>query len=200
MKNFFERHSLLMISFATITAAIFVFMYFNKSTAVTYDRLPLSKKMELLENSWERYKSLTGIELHRRWHLRFGKSKYVLNGRAQRNEFDCSTSIYVFLTELGAAIKYENSTDMGKRLEYQSTKRSSRRHVKPSDLIIFHKDHNGIGHIGIVEGANYRKRITYMDINGKIGGVSYQDIKFNDSRIKGIYPVTFTFWAGDILK
>jgi len=177
--------------------------YWFKKPVINYQKETLANKTELLEQTFKGYKKLGGVQLHIMWHKKFGRAKYVLQSKEQLNEYNCSNALYRFFRDLGSYVVLENAENMGKRLKINSKKRSSIKKVKAGDIIVFKKSKkSGVGHVGIVEGLSYskNKRVIYMDMDVKFSGVGYRHIDFWDKRVEGIYPVTLTFWAGNLFK
>lgn len=185
------------LSITTVTGWLF---YYTKVPKFDYVDITLSEKTQQLEKTFKAFKKLSRYEMHLIWHKKFVNAKYVLRGNILFNEYNCSNSIWVVFEELGAAIVRESAADMGLRLAMSSRKRRSIKYIKTTDIIIFKKNKRGIAHAGWVEGKTQKNKVAYMDVNVGAGGVDYKRIDFNDKRIRGIYEVTLSFWAGNLLK
>lgn len=175
--------------------------YYYKQPVITYRGLTLSERTELLGERFLEYQKLTGVELHKLWIDKFHDSKYVLNGKPLLNEYNCSNAIYTFLRSLGSLAVLENAESMGNRLAISAKRRRKLKDIRAGDIVVWKpKGKKDIAHIAIVEGRTFKNGISYMAMGVKTGGINFDSIAFNSKRLRGVYPVTLTFWAGNLLK
>jgi hypothetical protein len=162
-------------------------------------RTKLFEQIEYFYQTWLDYQELKGINHHSLWNKKFHDIEYRLDGNPKNNEHDCSSAIYWYLTELKANFSFCKVQTLYERLNFMVSKRVNIKEVKAGDLIIIYVDSNW--HIGLVEGKREKKNIVkYMDVNIAYDGAGYKQVTLNSSIVKGVFPVTFELWIGDLLR
>jgi hypothetical protein len=131
------------------------------------------------------------------WNEKYHEAAYQLNGDAKYNKYDCTSSIYWILKDLKSNFPLLAVADMQKYLEIVSSKRKGFYDVQIKDLIVMYV--RGAYHIAMVEGKK-GNTIQYLDVNVADDGAGYKTIAFDNAYIKGVYPITFELWIGDLLK
>lgn len=158
----------------------------------------LPDTVQNLQKSYSKFKSMSGSQLHDVWSKLFFYSEYKIDGKVRKNEFDCSGGETTFWKILGANVQYEDTTMKEARLKRISKPRRLIKDVQVGDIIIFRRI-KGSGHIAVVEHVN-KTKLRYMDLNIIENGQGFNTILFRSSKIQGVYPMSFAYWCGDILK
>lgn len=184
-----------------VTVVLFVtsvtgwIMYCSKSP-IPYDTADsLAEKVALAEESYDRFMEMSSLDLHIAWHTKYHEVKYEMNGRPQRDEYDCSTSVIWFTWDFGSLAVMESSKEIADRLERVSVKRKKKEEVRHTDIVIFRR-----GHAAMVEGIDNKGYVMYMEVGGTTGGVAYLRVPFHDRGILGIYKLSKAWWCGKVLQ
>lgn len=158
----------------------------------------ISEKIEYYYTTWNAFRKLSGTELHAMWNNKYHDAFYQWNGDAKYNAYDCTSAVYWLLKDLKSNYTLCTVDDLFNKLNFVSYKRQSFASVETKDLIIIYI--KNAWHVGIVEGKSINGMINYMDMNIANMGAGYKQAAFGSSIIKGIYPITFELWIGDLLK
>lgn len=190
----------IILFFAMASSAIGWEFYFSKSQGYYYYDMPKEKADKEIEKSWERYHMLSGEEIFDIWNDLFFGSKYILGGRGVGQGWDCSSSYSHFFRYLGANLVNGTAYEMGEELRIFGQKRRKSKDVRKGDIIVFKRNGNGIGHIGVIYKTDktLRRSIFYVEVSQRSNGVGYKQINFKNNRIKGIFYMSQTVWKGDV--
>lgn len=156
------------------------------------------KQINYYYYSWQDYRHMSGTELHDQWNKKFHDARYKWDGNSKYNEYDCTSAVYWLFQDLKSNYALSNVEDLFKRLSFVSAKRNSAYEVEVGDLIIIYIGGSN-WHVGIVEGKE-GSIIKYMDMDVASIGAGYRQVAFGYNTIRGIYPVTFYLWIGDLFK
>ncbi len=175
-----------------ITIFIFLSIYNSKPN------VEVVKNINKYYATWQKYDRMTGMEIHDLWNKKYHDARYKWDGNSKYNEYDCTSAVYWLFQDLGANYILTNVEELFKRLNFVSKKRYSAYEVKEGDLIIIYVGGTN-WHVGIVEGKE-GSIIKYMDMDVASIGAGYRQVSFGHNTIRGIYPVTFELWIGNLLK
>lgn len=196
IKEFFKNKINLKISISILFIIILLFCIISAFVRSGGYKSDVAKQIDYYYYTWSDFKSLSGKSLHEIWNNKYHDSTYQLNGDAKYNQYDCTSSIYWLMKDLKSNFPLMSVNDLQKYLEFVSEKRKGYNDIQTTDLMILYI--NNAWHIAIVEGKK-NGTIHYMDINTADNGVGYKSIAFDKYTIKGVYPVTFSLWIGNLL-
>jgi len=206
IQEFFERYwkyfLALLISWAVIGTVLAYYFYNENNVERKIEKLNYLNKIKYLKESYNHYKEMSSIELHTKWLILFDNVYYKSGGNSNFNNYDCLSSSWKFWKSCGANIILEEIPWMVERLKYSSFRVISVDKIKRGDIIVFKPigyGKNITWHVGVIEKA-FQNKVFYMDVNGTVGTRGFNIIPFNDSKIYGIYSMTFAFWVGDLYK
>ncbi len=190
----------LVIVFFILSSTVSIASYYYYATHSIYDYYSMNREDAIikLQETFKQFKQMSGKEFHNLWNTYFHDATYTLGGNGDNNKWDCSNSLCYVLKLLGANIPHSSTKDLTKLLTEKSHFRENINDCRLFDIILFHKDRAGIGHIGIIEYID-NTTIRYCDMNA-LTGPGYNSTYFNNPRIYGIYPITLEMWFGDLLK
>jgi hypothetical protein len=158
----------------------------------------LADRLIELQKTYDKFRAMSGKQMDDVWSQLFFYAEYQLDGQMKEDRYDCSSANWKFDRTLGSNSVFEDTEHIEMRLKRVTAPRRSVKTVKPGDIIIF-KRTGKYGHIGRAVKIN-KNVITYVDMNRKDDGPGRNVIEFKDKRIQAVYPVTFDYWAGDILS
>jgi hypothetical protein len=192
IKDFKNINKSKVISF-TIISLILIFT----AIYITNNNFIVAKKINQFYYSWIEFGRLSGQDVHDMWSEKYYYAEYKLNGNGKENKYDCSSSIFFFLKDLGSNAPFQKVEQTYKTLNIVSRQRVKQSDVKEKDLIIL-QINNESWHIGIITKVKGNK-IYYCDLNSMDGAGFNKSIEFVHYSIKGIYPISFKYWIGNLL-
>ena len=169
----------------------------EKSNKVEIEVKNLSDTIVQLQNSYNKFRTMSGSQLHDVWNQLFWSCEYLRDGKIREDQYDCATAETKFWRTLGANVVYESTEMKEARLKRVANPHKSIKTVRVGDIVIF-KRTGKYGHISIVDRVR-KTRIRVMDFNELDNGQGFETMKFNDLKIQNIYPMNFDYWCGDIL-
>jgi len=194
MEDFVIKHfKFLILGILLLTCIAGIIIVSNKYKNIS----EIAKQTDYYYYTWADFQNLSAKKLHAMWNEKYHDVTYQLNGDAKYNVYDCTSAIYWIMRDLKSNFTLLPVSDLHKLLDVVSFKRKSFNDVQIKDLIVLYI--NGAYHIAIIEGKRNEK-IIYMDVNVADNGPGYKTINYNSGYIKGIYPITFALWKGDIDK
>lgn len=196
MNNEQIRKHVLPIIYVIVGITIIVILLMNFTNV--FHRSFISKQVDYYYYTWIEFQRIGSVDLHKKWHTKYHNVVYEMNGDAKYNKYDCTSSVFWFLKDLDSNFPLLKVEELFKTLTRMSVKRQTIREVKPKDLIVIYVDY--AWHIGIIEKVFDDGFIRYIDVNRLSRGVGYKEISFNSPLIRGIFPIPFELWIGDLLK
>jgi hypothetical protein len=189
--------SIVMISIIFIVSFYF---YYKNRDIYNYYAMNREEAIDTLQETYANFKKMSGKEFHAFWNEQFHDAQYVLGGNGN-GKWDCSNSACFSLKLLGANIQYATTKDLMKMFAEKSYYREKFYDCRIFDVILFHRNRAGVGHVGIIERVDVEaKQLKYCDMNVNDGGPGYHTINFDNPRIYGIFPITLEIWFGELLK
>jgi len=197
IKDLLKNRLILMIA-ASVFGFFIITYIINFAFHESLSKSEVSKQVNYYYYTWADFNRVSGKDLHDLWNKKYHDAIYEWNGNAKYNTYDCTSSIYSVLRDLKSNFQLMSVDDLYNRLMQVSSKRTSYSDVKTRDLIIIYIKERW--HVGIVEGKSANGMINYMDMNIASSGAGYKQVAFGSGVIKGIFPITFELWLGDLLK
>ena len=173
---------------------------FNQNKKITDEKQLsiIAEKINYYYYTWVEFHRLKGKMIHSLWNEKFHNATYELNGQARYNKYDCLSAIYFFLQDRNSNFPLMKVEFLYAHFKNVTEKRKKYKDIKVRDLIIIYV--KGNWHIAIVEGKFGNRMLKYCDVNIKSNGPGYREISFDSRIIKGVYPISFEMWIGNLLK
>lgn len=207
IKEIFEHYYLQIMIILCIISSIgwgLAYYYKPETPKDKLQKMSFDERISYLKMTYDYYsRDATSKELHVQWLKMFDDFEYKTAGNPNFERADCLHAVWVFLNSYGANVVLEEIPNMIKRLKTTSKKRTSFKSIKSGDIIIFkprkYKNRKKeVWHIGIIE-KTVNNYIFYMDVNALIKTRGFNAIKYGDKKIHSIYPITLSYWMGNML-
>jgi len=207
VKEFFLRrgHSILLsIVFLLLGIGLSTY-YVTRANDKPETQLSLVNKMGELRQSYNYFtRAASKEELLMSWVKKFSGKTYELGGDPRRGVLDCTGGLQTFLYDWGSAVNYQNVRSVVAKCEFLIKEgeveiRKKKEDVKTTDLIIIQLEPGKPEHVGVVYDVT-NGWVRYMDVNAGTMTWGFEREKWGSSRIYAIYSLSFSFWAGDIMK